>query len=255
LETPRMSESVVYGRHPVLELLKSEGRVVTRIVIAEGTKGPQLDEARRLAGRAHVEVARGGKDELDRLSSGANHQGIVALCAQRSFSTMDEIVALAAARKEAPLLVLADGIEDPGNLGAILRSAEAAGCHGVVISRHRAAGLTPAAVKASAGASEHILIAEVANVAAVAERLKRDHGIWIAGAAETGDLRYDRGDYTMPTAFAIGGEGKGLRPLLRQRCDYVVSIPMAGKVSSLNASAATAVLLFEARRQRLGVAK
>lgn len=242
--------SKVYGRHPVLELLRAERRAVHKIYLARGTKGPQIDELMHIARSRDVEVVPEIRESLDRLVGHSDHQGVVAVCGERQFATIEEILALAASRGEAPLILLADGIEDPGNLGNMLRSAEAAGVHGVVIPRHRAAGMTPVVQKASAGAAEHLLIAQVANVAAVIQDIKKDHGIWITGADASGDRTYTEVDFRLPVAIVVGGEGKGLRTLVRERCDFVARIPMVGKVASLNAASAAAVLLFEARRQR-----
>jgi len=243
------SGAKVYGRHPVLELLRAERRAVQRIFLADGTKGPQIDELKRLARSNDVEIVSELRENIDRMVGHGDHQGVLAICGERQFVGVGEILAYAESRGEPPLVVLADGIEDPGNLGNLMRSAEAAGAHGVVIPRHRAVGVTPVVQKASAGAAEYLLISQVANIAAVCLELK-EQNLWIVGADAEGKQLYTEADMKSPCAIVIGGEGKGLRTLVRERCDFLVRIPMSGRVASLNAATAGAVMLFEARRQR-----
>jgi 23S rRNA (guanosine2251-2'-O)-methyltransferase len=194
------------------------------------------------------------RNQLDRLADSKDHQGIVALVAARAAGTLDEILAVANAgtgRGEKGLIVLLDGVEDPHNLGAVIRTSLAAGAHGVVIPERRAAGLTDTVARASAGALAHLPVAKVTNLARTMEELK-EAGYWLVGLDERGDKNYTDVDYTSPTGIVLGGEGKGLHELTRKRCDFVVSLPTTGPVKSLNVSVAAGVVLFEALRQRRG---
>jgi 23S rRNA (guanosine2251-2'-O)-methyltransferase len=185
--------------------------------------------------------------ELDRMAGNNGHQGVVAVTSAKQYIELDDVVA--AKRGERSLLVVLDGIEDPHNLGAILRTADAAGADGVVIPERRAAGVTPTVTKASAGASEHLPIAKVTNIARTVDELK-EKNIWVVGLDERGTQNYDSLDYNMDCAIVLGGEGKGVHDLVARKCDYLVSIPMLGKVPSLNVSVAAGVMLYEIVRQR-----
>jgi 23S rRNA (guanosine2251-2'-O)-methyltransferase len=185
--------------------------------------------------------------ELDRMAGNNGHQGVVAVTSAKQYIELDDVVA--AKRGEHSLLVVLDGIEDPHNLGAILRTADAAGADGVVIPERRAAGVTPTVTKASAGASEHLPIAKVTNIARTVDELK-EKNIWVVGLDERGTQNYDSLDYNMDCAIVLGGEGKGVHDLVARKCDYLVSIPMLGKVPSLNVSVAAGVMLYEIVRQR-----
>ena len=189
--------------------------------------------------------------KLDAMSFTHAHQGVIAQAAARDYSTIDEILAEAAARGEAPLLVLCDDLSDPHNLGAILRSAECAGAHGVIIPKRRSVGLTATVAKASAGAVEYMKVARVANLNAAIGELK-EKGVWIFGTAAEGSVPMYQADLKIPAAIVIGNEGDGISPLVRKNCDMLLSIPMKGRISSLNASAAASILLYEALRQRMG---
>jgi len=234
---------LIYGLNPVLEALRA-GRV-TAIKIAGGDRD-RLRAVRELAQKARVPVQAIDAGELDRITRGGVHQGVAAdLQDDRDYS-VEELVAAAPA---APLLVVLDGIEDPHNLGAILRTVDAAGADGVIRQTRHAARLDGAAAKASAGAVAHVKIASVVNIARAIDDLKRA-GVWTIGLAGEATETYDEVDYTLPTALVLGAEGEGMRRLVRESCDRLVSIPMRGHVSSLNVSAAAAVVLFEAARQR-----
>ena len=189
------------------------------------------------------------KLDLSRLSPVENHQGVVAIFEGRAGVDLDELLIHLEAESGQPLVLIVDSLQDPQNFGVLLRSAEGAGVAGVVIPRHRAVGLTPAVAKTSAGASEHLLVAEVANLRQAIDTLK-EKGLWVVGTDETGDLLYDEVDYRGPTALVIGGEGEGIRRLVLEGCDQVVRIPMEGRIASLNAAAAGTVVLYEALRQR-----
>jgi 23S rRNA (guanosine2251-2'-O)-methyltransferase len=235
---------VIYGINPVLEALRA-GRVRRLRVGPRADR--RIDEALALARAADVPVERVDAPLLDRVTRGGVHQGIVAELTPLKDYAIHELVAAAA--PAAPLIVVLDGVEDPHNVGAILRTANAAGAHGVVRQARRAAALDGAAAKASAGAFAHVRLATVVNIARAIDELK-EAGVWTIGlAADVADT-YDAVDFTLPTALVVGAEGTGLRRLVRDRCDRLVSIPMRGAVSSLNVSVATGVTLFEAVRQR-----
>jgi 23S rRNA (guanosine2251-2'-O)-methyltransferase len=241
---------VVYGMNPVRELLRSGADGVTELWLAEGGERPRafadLEKGARERG-AKVRVA--PRSKLDRLAGVTQHQGIVAVVADYRYRELDELLAAAGESGRPPLLVLLDGVEDPHNLGAIVRSAHALGAHGVVLPRDRAAGVTPSAAKASAGAVEHMAIARVTNLVRCIEEL-REAGIWTVAAVPDGEVELSSVDLRGPIALVLGGEGQGIRPLVRKNCDHAARIPMLGKVGSLNASAAAAIALYEATRQR-----
>jgi 23S rRNA (guanosine2251-2'-O)-methyltransferase len=237
---------ILYGRNPVREALRA-GRPARKLVVAEGLgEEPRLREILDLAGGRGIPVELAPRSRLDDIAHTEHHQGVAGYFHGRPPLRLDRL--LESCRPPALLLVL-DGIQDPQNLGALIRSAEAVGADAVIAPRHRAAGLTPAAVKASAGASEHIPVLSVPNLAQ-ALALIGEAGIWRVGLAAEAEERYDRVDYREPTAIVIGGEGEGLRPLIRRSCDRLVSLPMVGRVASLNAAAAGAAILYEAFRQR-----
>src|SRR6478672_3721513 len=235
---------LIYGLHPVLEALRS-GRVKRLRVGVRADR--RIDQALALAGEMGVAVERVDAALLQRLARGGVHQDIVAEVAAAEEYAVEDLVA--AAGEQAALLVVLDGIEDPHNVGAILRTADAAGVHGVVRQARHAASLDGVVAKASAGALAHVRIATVVNIARAVEELK-DAGVWTIGLDGSAPERYDAPDLTLPTAIVLGAEGTGLRRLVRERCDRVVSIPMAGAVTSLNVSVAAGVMLFEAERQR-----
>ncbi len=235
---------VIYGINPVLEALRA-GRVRRLRVGPRGDR--RVDEAIALARVAHVAVERVDAPALDRAARGGVHQGIVAELAPLEDYSLQAIVAAAA--PAAPLIVVLDGVEDPHNVGAIIRTADAAGVHGLVRQARHAASLDGAAAKASAGAFAHVRLATVVNIARAIDELK-DAGVWTVGLAGDAPDSYDAVDFTLPTALVLGAEGTGLRRLVRDRCDRLVSIPMQGAVSSLNVSVAAGVTLFEAVRQR-----
>ena len=235
---------LIWGINPVVEALHAKR--VKRIRV--GTRADaRVEEALALAREQRVPIEKVDPQALDRAARGGVHQGIVAeLEALRDYS-IDELVA--SASPQPPLLVVLDGVEDPHNLGAILRSVDAAGAHGVVRQARHAAAIEGIAAKASAGAVSYVKIATVVNIARALEELK-ESGVWTVGLAGEATEAYDLVDYTLPTALVVGGEGEGLRRLTRERCDRLVHIPMLGSVSSLNVSVATGVALFEAARQR-----
>jgi 23S rRNA (guanosine2251-2'-O)-methyltransferase len=234
--------AILSGIHPVGEALRA-GRALERLLVARGVGGPRMQELIELARGAGTPVRFEPRAALDRLAGTPAHQGVVALGAAKPYAELDDVAG-------ADLVVLLDGVEDPHNLGAIVRTAHAAGAGGIVIPERRAASLTDVAAKAAAGALEHLPVARVANLNRALEELKR-RGFWIYGLDERGTVDYDQVDFASPTALVLGGEGKGLHEQVRQHCDVLVRIPMAGHISSLNVSVAAGVVLFEwARRRR-----
>jgi 23S rRNA (guanosine2251-2'-O)-methyltransferase len=239
----RLLTMLIYGINPVLEALRA-GRVTA--IRVSPRAGDRVSAALERAEAQGIPVRRVQAVDLDRETRGAVHQGVVADVRTGGALSVEDLLIRAVG---APLIVVLDGIEDPHNLGAILRTVDAAGADGVVRQSRRAAALGGAAAKASAGAVSHVKIAEVVNIARAIEAMKTA-GVWTVGLADDGSTPYDRIDYTLPTALVVGGEGDGLRRLVRDRCDWVASIPMRGRVQSLNVSVATGIVLFEAVRQR-----
>ena len=233
--------AILSGIHPVAEALRA-GRALDRILIAQGAGGPRLQEVIDLARQASVPVRFEPRNALDRLAGSAAHQGVVALGATQKYTDLQSI-------EDSGILVVLDGVEDPHNLGAIIRTAHAAGASGIVIPERRAAGVTDVVAKAAAGALEHLPIIRVTNINRALEDLKQ-RGYWIYGLDERGAEDYDCVNYPTPTALVLGGEGKGLHDQVRKHCDVLVRIPMAGKISSLNVSVAAGVVLFEWKRRR-----
>ncbi len=238
-------ENVVVGRNAVSELIKS-GASVDKILVSgvEGSVTLIVSKAKE----AGITVVDSSQETLDRLAGGEHHQGIAAMVAEKSYSTVDDILHIAEERGEMPLIVICDGIEDPHNLGAIIRCAECSGAHGVIIPERRACGLTPAVSKASAGAILHMAVAKVKNIAETVEYLK-DKNVWTY-AAEAGGQDFFDTDWSGGCAIVLGGEDSGVSRLVRERCDYTVSIPMYGKLNSLNVSTAASVLLVHAARMQ-----
>src|SRR6266446_57891 len=237
----------IYGINAVSEALKARGRAFEWVGMAKERHDLRLqrliEDCRRLA----VPVRFLQRTELDRMAGNAAHQGVVAVTSAKQYSDLDDVVG--AKRGQHSLVVVLDGVEDPHNLGAILRTADAAGADGIVIPERRAASVTGTVTKASAGASEHLPIAKVTNIARTVEELK-ERNIWTVGLDERGSQTYDALDYNMDCALVLGAEGKGLHDLVKRKCDFLVSIPMLGKVSSLNVSVAAAVVMYEIVRQR-----
>jgi 23S rRNA (guanosine2251-2'-O)-methyltransferase len=239
------------GIHAVREALEA-GRAFDRIVVARGRQDTRIEQIVELARERDIPVRFEERSQLDRLADSTDHQGVVALTAANAAVALDDILAkanAAAAHGEKGLIVLLDGVEDPHNLGAVIRTALAAGAHGVVIPERRAAGLTDTVARASAGALAHLPVAKVTNLVRAMEELK-ESGYWLVGLDERADKSYTEVDYRSPVGIVLGSEGKGLHELTRKRCDFVVSLPTTGPVKSLNVSVASGVVLFEALRQR-----
>ncbi|MGI5986336.1 MAG: 23S rRNA (guanosine(2251)-2'-O)-methyltransferase RlmB [Clostridiales bacterium] len=241
-------EDIIEGRNAVIEALRAE-RILDKIYIQKGETDKTLGHIASRAREAGIVVVDADKRKLDAMSRTHSHQGVIALAAVREYCSVSDILEIAKERGEAPFVIICDEISDPHNLGAVIRTAEAAGAHGIVIPKRRSAGVTSIVNKASAGAAEHMAVARVANLSSTISELK-DAGVWIYGTAAEGSSPLWKTDLTGPICIVIGSEGDGISRLVRENCDFLVSIPMKGKVSSLNASAAAAVLIYEALRQR-----
>ena len=244
-ENVELDENVFAGRNAVLELLSS-GRDIDKIFIKDGEWEGSIKKIAAEARSRGIPTVSAGKSKLDELSCGVNHQGVVALASSVSYVDVKDILFFAKEKGEEPFIVIADGINDPHNLGALIRVAEGAGCHGMIIPKRRSATLTAVVAKASAGAVSHLSIARVSNISNAIEELKKA-GVWIY-AAEAGGKNYDETEIVTPAAFILGSEGEGVSRLAKENSDFILSIPMKGKVNSLNVSSAGAVILFHARR-------
>ncbi len=246
--TDAVENELIEGRNAVIEALRA-GRSIDKIYINKGDVDKTLGHIASRARDKGIVVVECDRRKLDFMSRTKAHQGVIALCAVKDFVTVDEIFAVAEARGESPFLVVCDEISDPHNLGAIIRSAECAGVHGVIIPKRRSAGLTAIVDKASAGAAEHMAVARVPNIPAVLKELK-ERGVWIYGTAADGEKDLWHTDFSGAVALVIGSEGDGMGRLVRESCDFIVSLPMKGQLNSLNASAAAAVTMYEVLRQR-----
>lgn len=248
MDEKRINESKIEGKNAVMEALKA-GRTIDKVYIVRGEADKSLKFIASKAKAAGAVVSEVDRRKLDFMSETHAHQGVIAVAAVREYSTVEEILSIAEERGEKPLIVICDEISDPHNLGAIIRTAESAGAHGIIIPKHRSAGVTAIVEKTSAGAVEHMAVARVANINAAMDKLK-EAGVWIFGTAADADTGLWQADLKGAAAIVIGSEGEGMSRLVAENCDFKVSIPMHGKVSSLNASAAAAIMLYEAVRQR-----
>ena len=240
---------ILAGRHAVVEAIKA-GRGINRILLADGLRGPSVHELRDLARENGVTVDVVSRAKLDAaVPEGVRHQGVLAYVAPVAYVAVEEIIAAARERGEDPLLLLLDGIEDPQNLGALLRTADAAGVHGILLPRRHSVPLTETVARVSAGALAYVPVARIGNIAQTMRALK-EQGFWIAGADMEGEEMYDRANLTGALVLVIGSEGRGMSRLTRDLCDFTVRLPMRGKINSLNASAAGAILMYEVLRQR-----
>ncbi len=242
-------QAPVAGRNAVRELLRS-GRSIDKIFVKSGQREGSLVAIVAQARNQHIPISEVAQEKLDQLARGANHQGVVAVAAEKDYTDIDGILNIAAERGEMPLVVIADSIEDPHNLGALIRCAECAGAHGVVIPKRRSAGLTPVVSKASAGALEHMAIAKVPNIAQAVTELK-EKGLWVFVSEADGSPYYET-DFCVPAAIVLGSEGAGVSKTVRDKSDFTVSIPMYGKINSLNVSTAASVILCHAARMQHG---
>jgi 23S rRNA (guanosine2251-2'-O)-methyltransferase len=242
-----MSEEYIIGKNPVLEALRAE-RDMNKIWIAEGSQKGQMQVIISLAKERNVFVQIVPKKKIDQMTEGI-HQGVVAQVAAYTYAELDDLFAVAESRTERPFFILLDEIEDPHNLGSIMRTADASGAHGIIIPKRRAVGLTATVAKASTGAIEYIPVVRVTNMARAVDELK-DRGVWIVGTDAHGTDDYRNMDGEMAIGLVIGSEGKGMGRLMKEKCDFLISLPMAGKVTSLNASVAAGLLMYEVYRKR-----
>ncbi|MBQ7390802.1 MAG: 23S rRNA (guanosine(2251)-2'-O)-methyltransferase RlmB [Clostridia bacterium] len=242
-----LDENVIIGRNAVRELLLG-GRDVDKLYVTSGEKEGSINQLLGIAAERGIPITECDRTRLDSMAKGGRHQGVIAIAAERNYSSIDEILNYAQSRGEPPFVVICDGVEDPHNLGAIIRSAECVGAHGVIIPKRRAVGLTATVSKSSAGALEHMLVAKVTNLSSTIDELK-ERGLWIY-AADMDGTAYYKTDMKGAVALVLGSEGFGISRLVKEKCDFVVSIPLYGQVNSMNVSCAAAVLLAEAARQR-----
>lgn len=244
----RSGSEIVYGLHPVLEMLRS-GRRVGKIFLALHQSEKENGEIRLLARQQRASVLSVHHTELSKIAGTTKHQGVAAVVSTESYQDLDALLVVSAKRQESPFFFLLDSVEDPRNLGAILRTAEAAGVHGVILPKRRAAGLSPVVGKTSAGAVAHLPIARVTNLSQTIDQLKKD-GIFIVGMDATAKTSYLQNDFRRPVAIVVGGEGGGIHHKVSERCDQIVSLPMHGMVESLNVSVAVGIIAYEVLRQR-----
>jgi 23S rRNA (guanosine2251-2'-O)-methyltransferase len=239
----------LFGRNRVLELIRGGSRRVEEIAILSEGRGPALQELLSLARRRGVKVSYRTRDQLTAMAGTPHHQGVVARVAEASYAELEDLLAIPATRGESAFFLALDRIQDPRNLGAVLRSADAAGVHGVFLAKHHSVGLTPAVARTAMGGIEHVPVARETNVVQLLETLKKE-SVWVMGAAVSGGQAPWEVDLSIPLCLVFGGEGEGLRPLVARACDRLLSLPMRGKISSLNVSAAAAALCYEVMRQR-----
>ncbi len=244
------ADGIIEGRNAVIEALRA-GAPIDKIFIAKGETDAALGHIASTARGKGIVVVEADRRKLDAMSRTHAHQGVIAQAAVREYATVDDILSVAREKGEPPLIVVCDELSDPHTLGAVIRTAECAGAHGVIIPKRRSAGLTAIVAKTSAGAVSHVPVARVPNLTALLKELKEE-GVWIFGTAADGNTTLYDADLKGPAAIVIGSEGNGMGRLVAEQCDFKVSIPMKGKLNSLNASAAAAILLYEAVRQRLG---
>ncbi|HLR79822.1 MAG TPA: 23S rRNA (guanosine(2251)-2'-O)-methyltransferase RlmB [Bacillota bacterium] len=241
-----MEQEIISGKNPVLAALQS-GRTIHKILISEQLQ-PNMKKKLYNLGKKVTVIQKVPKNKLDRVAKG-NHQGVVAYVAPYAYASLEDLFQRASKANEAPFFILLDELEDPHNLGSIIRTADATGAHGVIIPKRRSVGLTEAVAKTAAGALEHVPVARVTNVAYTIDELK-ERNVWVVGTDAEGDEDYRSLDGTLPIAIVIGNEGKGISRLVKEKCDWTVSLPMKGKLSSLNASVACSILLYEVFRKR-----
>ncbi len=243
------ADGLIEGRNAVMEALRS-GAAVDKVYLAKGETDSTLGYLAAAARSQGVVVVEADRRKLDAMSRTHSHQGVIAVAAVRAYASVEDILAAAREKGEAPLLVVCDELSDPHNLGAVIRTAECAGAHGVIIPKRRSAGLTAVVAKTSAGAVSYLPVARVSNLTALLKQLKQE-GIWVFGTAADGSTGLYEADLKGPAAIVIGSEGDGMSRLVREQCDFLLSIPMRGQLNSLNASAAAAIVLYEAVRQRI----
>ena len=244
-----MKDEIIYGRNSVLEVLTGGKRKIFRLVIADSTSGHKIEQIKKVAAKQRIALYQWNRKKIDSLCGTDQHQGVAVIISQRKVCNLKDIFHNIEQKQEVPFLLILDRVEDPRNLGALIRTAEAVGVHGVIISKHESCGITPTVAKASAGAIEYIPIVQVSNVAMVCDQLK-EKGVWLFGADPGGKTYWSDADFTIPLAILLGSEGRGLKNILKKKCDFLISIPMKGCISSLNAATAGGVFLYEVVKQR-----
>ncbi|GAA0323141.1 23S rRNA (guanosine(2251)-2'-O)-methyltransferase RlmB [Bacillus carboniphilus] len=245
-----MENEWIFGRNPVLEVLKT-GRDIQKLLIAEGSQKGSVQQILRMAKEQSIIIQQVPKKKLDQMFDGP-HQGVAAQVAAYQYAELDDLYNVARTRNEAPFFIILDELEDPHNLGSIMRTCDAVGAHGIIIPKRRSAGLTATVAKASTGAIEHIPVARVTNLARTIEDLKTE-GVWIVGTDASATQDYRQLDGNMPIGLVIGSEGKGMSRLIKEKCDFLISLPMKGHVTSLNASVAASILMYEVFRKRYSI--
>ncbi|MCH4890465.1 23S rRNA (guanosine(2251)-2'-O)-methyltransferase RlmB [Acidaminobacter sp. JC074] len=243
-----MNDYMIEGRNPVLEAIQS-GRDINKLMIASGNKEGSIKKIIAQAKEKGIVISYVDRHKINSLSQSDNHQGVIAFVAAYDYMPLDQMIASIKEKGEVPFIIVLDEINDPHNLGSIMRTADAVGAHGIVIPKRRAVGLTPVVAKTSAGAIEYVPVARVTNLARAIDELK-EHNIWVAGADMAGEQTHFQANFTGGIALVMGNEGKGLSRLVKEKCDFLVNIPMIGKVSSLNASVAASVIMYEIFKQR-----
>jgi len=243
------AQEILFGIHPIQEALASGKRPIHKLYLLRGRNDKPAQQILKSAKAQGIAIYFESREVLDRLAGDTRHQGVVGLLGAASYATIEELFQAAQDRKEPPFFVLLDGVEDPRNLGAVMRTADAAGAHGLIIPQRRSAGVTAAAAKAAAGAEEFVPVVQVVNLTQTIEEIK-SRGVWIYGLDAKAQQVYHQANLTGPLALVVGGEGKGIRRLVSEHCDALISIPMAGRIESLNVSVAAAIVLYEVLRQR-----
>jgi 23S rRNA (guanosine2251-2'-O)-methyltransferase len=244
----RSSEKIIIGRNPVLEALRA-GTKIEKIFVLHGVHGNAIKNITTLARQTGVTCVEVGKNKFDEFDDSSDAQGVIAIVGQKDYVEVGDILDLASKKNDVPFILILDEIEDPQNLGAIIRTAECVGAHGVIIPKHHAAPVSSGVIKASAGAAQYVNVAKVTNIAQTIDELKSKK-VWIIGTDGTAEKYYYEMDYKMPIALVIGSEGYGIRRLVKEKCDFLVKIPMFGKIESLNASVAAALVMYEVVRSR-----
>lgn len=242
---------IVEGRNPVLEVLES-GRAINKLMIADGNREGSIKKIIAKAKEQKVVISYVDRHKIDQLSKSDNHQGVLAFVAAYDYMPLEDLLADIQEKEEVPFLIILDEINDPHNLGSIMRTADAVGAHGIIIPKRRSVGLTPVVAKTSAGAIEYVPVCRVTNLARTIDELKQ-HNIWVAGADMAGQATHFKSNFSGGIALVMGSEGKGISRLVKEKCDFLVNIPMEGKVSSLNASVAASVIMYEIYKQRKGL--
>jgi 23S rRNA (guanosine2251-2'-O)-methyltransferase len=245
-----VNEDFIYGINPVLEALKAERKILDKVFIAEGRQGAPFQTLRQLAREKGIPIQVRPKEALTQLAKTERHQGVIGLPTDSPYASFEDLLSAIRSAQGHALVLILDGIQDPQNLGSMIRTAEASGAQGIIIPKDRAVGITPTVVRASVGAAAHIPVVRVTNLARTLEELKRE-GFWIVGADAGGEKNLYEMKFDMKVGLVIGSEGKGIRPLVLKKCDYTIFIPMKGKISSLNAAIAGAIILFEILRQQI----